>query len=252
VKTMKNALRKRCRDLKIYLDKEQVYSAPNTRPTPLENKVKQPPIRRALLLIGAVAVLALSACANNSTIVHSYIDPTAKNMQLKGVLVIAVTQKMQARIEFEDAFVKALSQRGANAVASHTLLPSDKPTKENVIAAAKKANLDTILVSRYLGKNDQAIYHPGTIYYGVTPTYGTGYGSGFGGYYGRAYEVAYQQPVWTSNVTYTVNSDLFVTDTNEHLWQALSETIKAGGTSKLRDDVIKSFVGNMKRAGLFK
>ena len=113
--------------------------------------MKQPPIRKALLLIAAIAVLALSACANNSTIIHSYIDPTVKNMQLEGVLVIGVTQKMPARIEFEDAFVKALRQRGANAVASHTLLPSDKPTKENVIAAAKKANLDTILVTRYLG-----------------------------------------------------------------------------------------------------
>jgi ABC-type branched-subunit amino acid transport system substrate-binding protein len=208
--------------------------------------VKQSSIRRALLLIGAVAVLALSACANNSTIIHSYIDPTANTLQLEGVLVIAITQKKAARIEFEDAFVKALRQRGANAVASHTLLPSDKPTKENVVVAAKKANLDTILVTRYLGKNDQAIYHPGTIYYGVTPTYG------FGGYYGQAYEVAYQQPVYTSNVTYTLNSDLFTTNTGQHLWQALSETIKAGGTGKLRDDVIKSFVGNMKDAGLFK
>ena len=208
--------------------------------------MKQSPIRHAVLLIGAIAVLALSACANNSTIIHSYIDPTVKNMDLKGVLVIGITQKMPARIEFEDAFVKALRQRGANAVASHTLLPSDKPTKESVIAAAKKAKLDTILVTRYLGKNDQAVYHPGTIYYDVAPAYG------FGGYYGQAYEVAYQQPVWTSNVTYTLNSDLFATNTMDHLWQALSETIKAGGTGKLRSDVINSFVGNMKDAGLFK
>lgn len=219
-------------------------------PPSLENPVKQSPIRNALLLIGAVVVLALSACANNSTIIHSYIDPTVKNMDLDGVLVIGITQKKPARIEFEDAFVKALRKRGTNAIASHTLLPSDKPTKENVIAAAKKANLDTILVTRYLGKNDQAVYHPGTIYYGVTPAYGAGYG-GFGGYYGRAYEVAYEQPVWTSNVTYTLNSDLFSTNTKEHLWQALSETIKAGGTGKLRDDVIKSFIDNMNDAGLF-
>ncbi len=208
--------------------------------------MKQPSIRHALLLIGAIVVLALSACANNSTIIHSYIDPTVKNMELDGVLVIGITQKKPARIEFEDAFVKALRKRGTNAIASHTLLPSIKPTNENVIAAAKKANLDTILVTRYLGKNDQAVYHPGTIYYGVTPVYG-----GFGGYYGRAYEVAYEQPVWTSNVTYTLNSDLFATNTKEHLWQALSETIKAGGTGKLRDDVISSFIDNMNEAGLF-
>jgi len=36
------------------------------------------------------------------------------------------------------------------------------------------------------------------------------------------------------------------------LWQAVSETLKAGGEKKLRDDVIDGFVDNMKDAGLFR
>jgi hypothetical protein len=218
----------------------------------LENFVIHPRIKQALLITLGVFVIAVSGCANNSTITHSYVDPTIHKLDLHGVLVIAVTKKMDARIDFEDAFVKALHRRGANAVASHTLLPSAKPGKENVIAAAKKAGLDTILVTRYMGKKDQEVFHPGTIYYDVAPAYGSSYGYGFGGYYGHAYEVAYQQPVWTSNVTYTLASDLFATADHEHLWQAVSDTIKAGGEKKLRDDVIKSFVDNMKDAGLFK
>ena len=213
--------------------------------------MKQALTRRIALLSLGLLALILSGCANHSTIVHAYVDPTVNSLNLDGVLVVAVTQKMPARVEFENAYVKALRNRGANAVASHTLLPSDKPSKESVIAAAKKANLDTILVTRFMGKSSQEVYHPGTIYYDVAPAYSP-YGYGFGGYYGHAYEVAYQQPVWTSNVAYTLSSNLFATESKEHLWQVVSDTIKAGSTQTLRDDVIKSFVDNMKEVGLFK
>ena len=113
-----------------------------------------------------------------------------------------------------------------NAVASHTLLPRHKAEAEEVIAAAQAAGLDTIMVTRYLGEMTDEVYHPGTIYYGVTPAIGAPYYGGFGGYYYHAYEVAYQQPVWTSNVTHTLVSDLYVTETKGHLWQAVSETIQ--------------------------
>jgi hypothetical protein len=207
--------------------------------------VKHPRLQNILFITLGFLVLAASGCANNSTITHSYIDPTANKLDLSGVMVIGVTQKMEARVDYEDAFAKALRAKGVNAVASHTLLPQLKPTKDEVIEAASGAQLDTVLVTRYMGAQSQEVFHPGTIYYGVAPAYG------YGGYYGRAYEVAYQQPVWTANVTYTLTSDLFATQDQLHLWQALSNTIKAGGSKKLRDDVIKGFVGNMKEAGLF-
>ena len=88
------------------------------------------------------------------------------------------------------------------------------------------------------------------MYYGVTPAYGGGYHGGFGGYYAHAYEVAYQQPVWTSNVTHSVMSDLYIAGTREHMWQAVSDTVQAGDNKKLRDDAIKSLIGNLKDQGL--
>ena len=213
--------------------------------------MKHPRLQSTLLVIIGFLVIAASGCANNSTITHSYIDPTVNKLDLSGVMVIAVTKKMESRIDYEDAFAKALRAKGINAVASHTLLPQLKPNKDEVIEAASGAHLDTVLVTRYLGAQNQEVYHPGTIYYGVAPAYSPYGGYGYGGYYGRAYEVAYQQPVWTTNVTYTLTSDLFATEDRLHLWQAVSETIKAGGEKKLRNDVIHSFIDNMKDAGLF-
>jgi hypothetical protein len=206
------------------------------------------PIARFLAVI--LCALAFQGCGTNSEITHSYVDPVLRKMDLHGVLVVAVAQQQSARIEFEDAFVKALERNGVQAQASHKLVPGDKPTSEKIIAAAKKANLDTVLVTRYMGKSSDEIYHPGTIYYGVAPAYGAGYHGGFGGYYGRAYEVAYEQPVWTSNTTHTLVSDLYIAESKKHMWQAVSDTIQASGTGKLRDDAINSLIGSLKDKGL--
>lgn len=202
------------------------------------------------LLTVFACLIALAGCGGSSEVTHSYVDPDLKNKDLHGVMVVAVTQQQETRTDFEDAFSKSIARHGVNAVASHTLLPQKDPSAEDVIAAAESANLDTILVTRYAGATSEEVYHPGTIYYGVAPAYGAGYYRGFGGYYGRAYEVAYQQPVWTNNVTHSLISDLYEARTKEHLWQAVSDTIQAGSTRQVRDDAIKSLIGDLKKQGL--
>ena len=196
-----------------------------------------------------VGALLLSGC-NNTEITYSYVHPDLAGRDLSGVLVVAVTQQQKARVKFEDDFTRSLVRYGVRAVASHTLVPRDDAVADDIIAAATSADLDTILVTRYIGESTEEIYHPGAVYYGVTPVYGGSYYNRFGGYYAHAYEVAYQQPVWTSNVTHTLVSDLYVTSTHEHLWQAVSETLQAGSNEQVRDDAIKGLIGNLKEQGL--
>lgn len=205
---------------------------------------------RLLLVLSVFALYGLSGCSSNTEISHSYVDPKLNPDDLHGVLVVAVTQKKTARVQFEDAFVKALVKHGVRAQASHTLVPKTKAEPEEIIAAAQQSNLDTILVTRYIGKSNEEVYHPGTVYYGVTPAYGGGYNRGFGGYYWHAYEVAYQQPVWTNNVTHSLISDLYAVESKEHLWQAVSDTLQAGSTEKVREDAIKGLIGNLRDQGL--
>ena len=212
------------------------------------------PVQRLKRFIPILLVLTLglmSACSSiNSEITHSYVDPKAAEGEQQGVLIVAVSTKQSTRIEFEDAYARSLSRYGVEAVASHTLIEALDAESEEVIAAAKQADLGTILVLRYVGDRAEDIYHPGTIYYGVMPAYGVANRGYWGGYYGHAYELAYEQPVWSTNHTYTLISDLFVTDTKEHIWQAVSDTVKAGSERKLRDDIIASFVGDLKKQGL--
>jgi hypothetical protein len=197
-------------------------------------------ISLSLMLLGLLA-----ACSNNAEIKYAYIDPTVKNKDLHGVLVIGVAREQASRVRFETRFAKSLERKGVRALASHTLVPGDDLSKEQAIAIANENKLDTILLTRYVGESAQEIYHPGTIYYGVAPVYGGGYNRRFGSYYGHAYEVAYEAPVTTTNVTITLVSDLYEVKTEEHLWQAVSDAIKAGSQNDLLDAFIRSFVNNM-------
>lgn len=203
----------------------------------------------ARALLASLLVITFSGCGINSQVTHSFVDPQFKELDLQGVLIVAVVNEPSVRTEFEDTFTRALTRRGVHAVASHTLLPQKKPTAEEVVAAAEKAGLDTLLVTRYVGEKTEEVYHPGAVYYAVTPVFDPGYGT-FSGYYGRATEVAYQQPVWTANVSHTLISDLYVAKTRKRLWQATSDTIQASGRSQVLDDSIDALIGNLKEKGL--
>ena len=206
--------------------------------------------RSARLTLLCLLAMSLVACSNNSTITRSYVDPVLKKLDLHGVLIVGVAQQRSVRVQFEDEFVQALTRHKVRAVASHTLLPQEKATPDEVVAVAEANQLDTVMVTRYMGASSQDVYHPGTIYYGVTPAYGASYYNGFPGYYGHAYEVAYRQPVWSTNTTHTLVSDLYITASREHLWQAVSDTIQAGSSKELRQDAIAALIGSIKDQGL--
>ena len=208
-------------------------------------------MRRRLLLLG-IYLLVLGGCGTNTEIVSGFARPDLEGLDLEGVLVVGVTQQQKARVKFEDDFSRALGRFDVRVQASHNLVPQERPTAEDIIAAAQNADLDTVLVTRYIGETREDIYHPGKVYYGIAPAYGISHYDRFGGYYAHAWEVAYQQPVWTSNVTHTLVSDLYVAETREHLWQAVSETLQAGSNEEVRDDAIKGLIRNLKEQGLLR
>jgi hypothetical protein len=180
------------------------------------------------------------------------VHPELEKLKLEGVLVVGVTQQQTARVKFEDDFTRSLSRAGVLATASHTLLPQALASRNEIVAAAESADLDTILIARYIGQTAGQEYRPGAINYGVAPAYGSDYYRDFDDYFSRAYEVAYQQPVWTNKVTYTLVSDLYVASTGAHLWQAVSETLQGDSTEQVRDKAIKKLVKDLRKQGLLR
>ncbi|MCL6417832.1 hypothetical protein MIB92_19440 [Aestuariirhabdus sp. Z084] len=203
-------------------------------------------LRNGLLI---VFIGLLVGCGSNAHIVDAWVDPELTKNRLDGVMVIAVAgekpDSKQMRKSFEDAFVKQLENKGIRAVASYTLLGTGKSTKEAVIAEATKASLDAILVTRYAGTTTQEIYHPGTNYYAIAPSFDYGYGGRFNGYYGHIYKVYSDPSVWSSNSHVYLVSDLYQTSTEKRVWQASSEALKTDNLVALRDTFISTYVDEM-------
>jgi hypothetical protein len=200
----------------------------------------------ALLLI-----IAATACSSTAEITYSIVAPGAINKDLHGVMVVGVATNNTDRVDYEKAFTQELRRKGVHAIASYTLLPQKKISGDQATATANKNELDTILVVRYVGESQVEIYHPGTRYYDVVPTYGPR-GGGFGGYYGHAYEVAYDPAVYSTNRTITLVSDLYEVSTEKALWTAVSDAIKAGNEKELRDSFIKAFISNLQEHHLIR
>jgi hypothetical protein len=200
----------------------------------------------ALLLI-----IAATACSSTAEITYSNVHPDATNKNLRGVMVIGVATNNTDRVDYEKAFTQELQRKGVHALASYTLVAGKKITAQQATDTANKNDLDTILVVRYVGESQVEIYHPGTRYYDVAPTYGPR-GRGFGGYYGHAYEVAYDPAVYSTNRTITLVSDLYEVSTEKALWTAVSDSIKAGNEKELRDSFVKAFISNLQEHHLIR
>ncbi|MEH6559408.1 MAG: hypothetical protein V7459_13460 [Oceanicoccus sp.] len=196
------------------------------------------------LLFSIALILCLAACGTTATIGDSWVKPDFKDKDLNGVLVVAVSHDETMRTEFEQAYTKALQEQGINAVSSYTLA-AGATKKEDVIAAANAAQLDTILVTRYAGTFEQPVFYQGRSYYARTPAYGGGYHGRFGGYYTQITKVYSQPDVWMNNKYVTLVSDLYEVATEDHLWQASSSSLNPENMDKLRDAFITSFVKQM-------
>ncbi|MGK0442359.1 MAG: hypothetical protein ACJA0N_002169 [Pseudohongiellaceae bacterium] len=202
-----------------------------------------------LRLFAYFSIIILAGCGTTAEITTAWVEPNLQKKELKGVLVIAVTDKQTARVNFEDAYTKALNKKGATAIASHTLVPG-KATKEAVIAAAKKAGLDTLLVSHYVGRVEEPVYYQGTTYYGIVPAYGGGYHNQFDRYYGQVVKIGSSPDIWRTNNYVLLVSDLYETATEKPIWQAGSRSIDPDNRKELRNAFIDAFVDQMAEQGL--
>lgn len=196
-----------------------------------------------LRLSSLLLVIQLLGCGTTANINNAWVDPDLLGKELHGVLVVAISEKEAARIDYEDAYTKALLDKDIHAVASHTLF-SLKADKEKVLAVAREEKLDTILVTRYAGTMDEQVFHRGTTYYARTPMYGSRHHGNFGGYYG--YTKAYSDPnVYTMNSYVSLVCDLYETDTEKPVWQVASTAMDPEDRDELRDAFIEAFVKQM-------
>lgn len=202
---------------------------------------------------GMVMAILLGACASNAYITSSWMaDDVHSRTDLKGVLVLAVTKHSDIRQRFEREFTDALLARGVHAVASYELNPAKTIKREDVEAMGQQANVDTVLVTTYAGRDEHEVLHPGRTYYAVAPVYDPGYyrGGGYyrrGGVYGVPYEVAHVPDFYAQHKSLHLEANLYAIADAEHLWQAASGIEETGDNQQMMKSFIAAFVDQLKK-----
>lgn len=168
---------------------------------------------------------------------------------LHGVLVFTAATEESGRRAFEQEFTQALKDQGVHAVASYTLKGGTDLSKEDVIAMAEKADVDTVLVTLFAGRDENAVLHPGRKYYGVAPVYGGGY-YGRGRVYGVPYQVGQTSDFWAEHKSIHLTAKLYEINTEERLWQVNSGMEESDNIAQMRSAFIKSFMKDLADQGL--
>lgn len=203
------------------------------------------PIR--LLLLGFSLLLA--SCSPTATIEKSWIAEGVHEKDLRGVLIVAAANTEDDRRAFEQEFTEALQQHGVHAVASYTIKGGTELTKEDVISMAGTAEVDTVLVTLFAGRDHSEVLHAGRKYYAYAPVYGRD-SYGRGGVYGVPYQVGQTSDFWAQHNSIHLTAKLYEVKTEERLWQAFSGMEEQDNFAAMRSTFIKSFMRDLAEQNL--
>jgi hypothetical protein len=109
----------------------------------------------------AAATLFVSGCAA-TTFDMTWRDPAYRGRPFAKLLVVGATDDAANRRIYEDALVGALTGRGVDAVASHTLIPNESDVKrDKIVEAVKASGVDGMIATRLIGVETRTTQMPG-------------------------------------------------------------------------------------------
>ena len=196
------------------------------------------------ILAGALVML-LAGCASTE-ITTAWKDKAYTGGQLKNVMVIAVSEKLETRRMFEEHFVESFKSHGVNAVAGISKFPTDKEVKTEVIKSkAQKLGMEAVFITHLVGVEEKEIYHPPTY-----DAYPPSYYRHFGHYYNNASWQHRYSGYHSIHEAVHLESNLYNTATEALIWMASSETLDAKDVEQVIDSLSIEVMKNLKKNGL--
>ena len=197
-----------------------------------------PKLLRALKTSACALIIAqIPACAT-TTINSSWKDQSYQVMPRK-IMIIGIARRPANKRTLEDEFVKQIKALGTDAVSSYAILPDDKDSNKDLIAAKmKELGADAVLITRIAKRktvytNVLDVYAP-PLYYGTWQNY---YGYGFDDMYSPGYVEETKYAVMETNM-YDAGNDKLV-------FSASSETEVSGTDQKFIKSYVRVIVQNM-------
>jgi len=194
----------------------------------LEPPVEWSTLRRALLL-----GLLLARAAAADEVVKTYQD-AAFDTKVSKILVVGVHEDFGTRGQFENTVARALRAAGTAGEASlYSLSSAGELTADNLVAAARKARADAVLVTRVV---DVQTENPD-----ATAT--------FTQYFQAYSKYADPLPVTTA-YTVRVRTDLYIVATQQRVWAVESTAFEKQNLFAVIDGIAKALTAQLRKDGL--
>jgi hypothetical protein len=199
-----------------------------------------------LRFIVPVALLASIACSSTE-FVQTWTAPDAAPLRLTGSKVVAVfmTRKPGLRRSAEEAMAREITSRGAQGVASYTILPDELVRDEKLARGTfEKFGFAGSVTMRVVGRETQYSYTPS--YWSSYPYYG----SYWGGYWGWGWGSVYQPGYLTAENVVSIESLVYSFRQNKLIFAGVSKTFGPDSVDETVSELASEISSKLKDAGL--
>ncbi len=201
---------------------------------------------RNSLVLGALVATLIIACTTAPQIKSVWKDPAYQGHPHR-IVVIGMSKEPLNRRVFEDEFVAQLKTRGADALASYTLLPDAKQDDQAAIAKMMVEQVaDTVLLTRLVSRRSVKTVMPGTVYY--YPAY---YGK-WHDYYRHGYDPIVTPGYVSKSEFALMETNLYDARTDNLIWAASYEVELASMSQKFIRPYIATIVDTLVEQGLLR
>ncbi|MFB9080906.1 hypothetical protein ACFFLS_22425 [Flavobacterium procerum] len=204
-------------------------------------------------LISLIAILSLSNCGSNTSIVNSWRDSntTVAEEHFKKVLVVVLVKDEASRRIAENRI--AASNPIFKTSYQYLNETTKQLTKEQKLKILQDENFDGVVTMRLVSKEKETTYVPGTytgMYYGGFDGLYTGmYGYGFGNWYGM-YSPAFYDPGYYQETTYyMVETNIFSLKQNKLIWTGTTRSDYVTDVGQTVDAIMQAVVKEMRKDG---
>lgn len=204
-------------------------------------------------LVLFVAVLALSGCGSNTSIVNSWRDPkiTVAQEHFKKVLVVALVKDEASRRVTENRI--AASNPIFKTSYQYLNETTKQLTQEQKLKILQDESFDGVVTMRLVSTDKETSYVPGTytgMYYGGFDGMYTGmYGYGFGNWYGMYSPNFYDPGYYQETTSYMVETNIFSLKENKLIWTGTTKSEYVTDLGQTVDAIMQAVVGEMKKDG---
>jgi hypothetical protein len=193
-------------------------------------------------ILSALALTLLISCGSSTRIVTSWRDPevTVQEGSLNKVLFIGLLRDEATRRAAEDELARLSKSQG---IASYRYLG---PDIEGINAPGMNDKMiaegfDGVVIMRLLDLTKEQTYVPGSTY----PAY---YASPYG-YYGHVAPMYYDPGYVRTDITYTVETNIYSTKMGKLVWTGTTSTVNPTDLTRAVDEIAEAIHYKMVREG---